>query len=156
MRGVPMTETRLMAADTAPEQHPDPAQPGSGGEGAHDVRLSIREWAKVQSLAGAVVLILASPWGVTGIYSAMLGGLSVSLPAFFFAVYTGRRIGASSSAFLLAAVVGEALKLFLIAVFCMAVFRWVRPLTAGAFFMGMILMIVAGWVAQARGLKTAA
>jgi hypothetical protein len=57
-----------------------------------------------------------------------------------------RKFGSDSAAFLRAAVVGEGVKLLLIALICMAVFLWVEPLAAGWFFTGMIAVILAGYL----------
>ena len=58
--------------------------------------------------------------------------------------FVGRRIGSDSAAFLQAAVIGESVKLLLIAVICTAVFVWVKPLAPGWFFAGMAVTIFSG------------
>ncbi len=134
-----------MAVDTAPDNHSDQAA-ASG--------LSIGKWLRTQSLAAMVLSLALSPLGATAAYSSLFGSLAAFIPAVFFAAIAGRKIGSSSAVFLQAAVVGEALKLLLTALICVAVFRWVDPLAPGWFFVGMIVVIMAGWVGLFRGLNS--
>lgn len=134
--------------------------PGAGEDGSRkagqvsgsSIGLEIRRGLRAQSLSGlllAAALLTVSP---VAAYSSLLGSLAAFIPAVFFAVRVAARIGEDSAAFLQAAVVGEALKLLLTALICMAVFLWVKPLAAGWFFAGMILAIAAGILARVRGL----
>jgi len=136
-----------MVAEKPPEKRAE-------AEGAGTAVTPMGGWLRTQLLAAillALVLVLVGP---VAAYSSMLGSLAALVPAIFFAVFVGRRIGQDSAAFLQAAVVGEALKLLTTALICAMVFRWVRPLAAAWFFAGMITVIAAGWVGLARGLKT--
>lgn len=145
-----------MAAGSAPEKHPDRAEARAdarrGAPRAAKVGLPVGKWLKTQLAAAVFLAILLSPLGLTAIYSSLLGSMAAFVPAVFFAVYVGRKVGADSAVFLQAAVTGEALKLLLTAVICLAVFRWVKPLAPGWFFAGMIGVIVAGWAGLFRGM----
>jgi ATP synthase protein I len=145
-------EAVLMAAGSAPEKHAVPATDGSGKAGAAEAALPVGFWLKTQLLAAAALALLLGLLGLTAAVSSLLGSMAAFLPAVFFAVYVGRKIGASSAAFLQAAVTGEALKLLLTAVICVAVFRWVDSLAPEWFFAGMILVMVAGWIGLYRGM----
>ncbi len=118
----------------------------AGTAGAGAIGLQIGKWLRTQSLAGLALAIVLIPVGMVAAYSSLLGSLAAFIPALFFAVFTGRRIGTDSAAFLQAAVIGEAVKLLLIALICMAVFLWIEPLAAGWYFVGMIVVILAGWI----------
>jgi len=61
-----------------------------------------------------------------------------------------RKLGGDSAAFLRTAVLAEFGKLALTGLLCAAVFIWVKPLAAGFFFLGMIGVLVAGWVGLAK------
>jgi F0F1-type ATP synthase assembly protein I len=135
-----------MAAGKGSENQPGLTAAGPGP--------SIGRWLRAQVLAAAGLALVLAPLGVVAVYSSMLGSLAAFVPALFFAVFAGRRIGSDSAAFLQAAVVGEALKLVLTALICMVVFILVEPLAAGWFFSGMILVIVSGWIGLFRGLNS--
>ncbi len=94
----------------------------------------------------AIVLVLVSP---VAAYSSLFGGLAVYLPGLMFAVLVVRKIGGDSAAFLGTAALAEFGKLALTGVFCAVVFIWVKPLAAGYFFLGMISVLIAGWVGLA-------
>ena len=113
-------------------------------EAAGAVGLQIGKWLRTQSLvaAGLAAALLAA--GTVAAYSSLLGSLAAFIPALFFAAFVGRRIGSDSAAFLQAAVIGESVKLLLIAVICTAVFVWVKPLAPGWFFAGMAVTIFSG------------
>jgi len=111
--------------------------------------LEIRRGLRAQSLSGlllAAALVAVSP---VAAYSSLLGSLAAFIPAMVFAASVATKIGADSARFLRAAVVGEALKLLLTALICMAVFLWVKPLAAGWFFTGMVVAILAGALPRA-------
>jgi F0F1-type ATP synthase assembly protein I len=104
---------------------------------------------RVQSLVMvllAIVLVLVSP---VAAYSSLFGGLAVYLPGLMFAFLVVRKIGDDSAAFLGTAAVAEFGKLMLTGVLCAVVFIWVKPLAAGYFFLGMISVLIAGWVGLA-------
>jgi len=136
-----------MVAEKPPEKRAD-------AEGAGAAVAPMGGWLRTQLLAAVLLALVLALVGPVAAYSSLLGSLAALVPAIFFAVFVGRRIGSDSAAFLQAAVVGEALKLLVAALLCAAVFRWVRPLEPGWFFAGMITVIMAGWVGLARGLKT--
>lgn len=128
-------------------------QPGSGGDPAigQKIRHKISWGLRFQSLTGmvmAVALVLVSPLAA---YSSMFGSLAAFIPALVFAVLVAGKIGNDSAAFLRAAVTGEAVKLLLTAIICMAVFLWVKPLAAGWFFAGMIAVIFVGYLSSIWG-----
>jgi ATP synthase protein I len=114
----------------------------------------ISKWLRTQSLAAVVLALLLIPVGHLAAISSILGSLAAFVPAVFFALIAGRKIGAGSAAFLQAAVIGEALKLLLTALICMAVFSWVHSLAPVWFFAGMIAVIMAGWIGLFRGLNS--
>ena len=104
----------------------------------------IRRSLRVQStvsllLAGGLLLV-----GQVAAYSSMFGSLAAFLPALFFALFVTPKFGPDSAAFLRAAVIGEAGKILLTALICVAVFVWVKPLSAGWFFTGMAVVIFSG------------
>lgn len=106
-----------------------------------------RRWLRVQSLVGLVLAGLAFLLaGRVAAYSSLFGSLAAFLPALLFALIVVRRFGADSAAFLRAAVLAEVAKWLFCAVICIAVFVFVKPLAAGWFFIGMGLVILAGWL----------
>jgi ATP synthase protein I len=108
--------------------------------------LMIRRGLRFQSLAGlALAGILMVMVDSVAAYSSMFGSLAAFIPALIFAVIVAPKFGNDSTAFLRAAVIGEAVKLLLIALICTAVFLWVKPLAAGWFFTGMIVVIFTGF-----------
>ena len=129
---------------------------GGGRETSQNTRigigLEIRRSLRAQFLTG--LLLALALWAVSPLaaYSSLLGSLAAFVPALFFTLRVAVKIGADSAAFLRAAVVGEAIKLLLMAMICMAVFLWVKPLAAGWFFAGMVATILAGALARARRL----
>ena len=90
-------------------------------------------------LAGGLLLV-----GPVAAYSSMFGSLAAFIPALIFALVVTPKFGPDSAAFLRAAVVGEAAKILLTALICMAAFVWVKPLAAGWFFAGMVVALFAG------------
>ncbi len=103
-------------------------------------------WLRVQSLVSvllAACLLVVSP---VAAYSSMFGSMAAFIPALFFALHVARRFGPDSAAFLRAAVIGEAGKFLLTALICVAVFIWVKPLAAGWFFAGMMVVMFSGWL----------
>jgi F0F1-type ATP synthase assembly protein I len=146
-------EAALMAAEPGPQDHRDPVDTGHEEAGNGSSGLAIGKWLRFQMLAAIVFAVVALPKGVTSAYSAFYGGMAAYLPAVFFAAYAGRKINANSLEFLRAAVVGETVKLALTVVICLVVFRWVDPLAPGWFFVGMIGVIMAGWVGLYRAMS---
>ena len=93
------------------------------------------------SLLLAIGLLLVDPLAA---YSSMFGSLAAFIPALFFALLVAPKLGSSSAAFLRTAVLAEVGKLLIVALICVAVFVWVKPLAAGWFFAGMALTILSG------------
>lgn len=93
-------------------------------------------------LAGG--LLLAGP---VAAYSSMFGSLSSFIPNLLFALLVVPRMGSDSTAFLRMVVIAEILKLFLLALICMVVFIFVKPLAPGWFFAGMAAVIISGRLA---------
>jgi F0F1-type ATP synthase assembly protein I len=141
-----------MAVVPGPDDHRDPAAAGHDG-GIGSSGLAIGKWLRLQMLAALALAAVAIPTGVTSAYSSFYGGMAAYLPAVFFAAYAGRKVNADSVEFLRAAVVGETIKLALTVVICLVVFRWVDPLAPGWFFVGMIGVIMAGWVGLYRAMS---
>jgi ATP synthase protein I len=136
-----------MAAREAHEKRAEQAAAGA-------ISLKIGKWLRIQTLVAMVLALVLLSIGPIAAYSSLFGSLAAFIPALFFAAFVGRKIGSDSAAFLQAAVIGEALKLLLIALICMAVFLWVEPLAAGWFFAGMIVVIIAGWIGLFSGLNS--
>lgn len=106
-----------------------------------------RRWLRVQALVGLGFTGLAGMLsGGVAAYSALFGSLATYVPALVFALILARRFGASSAAFLRAAVLAEGAKWLFCGVICVAVFLGVKPLAAGWFFAGMSIVILSGWV----------
>ena len=141
-----------MTAEQEPESQPDSALTGSPKNVAEQANLPLRTWLGTQLAAAVLVAVILLQDGRLVAYSSLLGSMAAFLPAVFFAVYAGRKIGASSSAFLQAAVIGEAFKLALTAGICLVVFKWVDPLAPGGFIAGMVAVIAAGWIGLYRGM----
>ena len=99
---------------------------------------------RVQSIASLVLagsLLLVEPLAA---YSSMFGSIAAFIPALFFALVVMPKIGPDSAAFLRTVVIAEAGKILLTALICVAVFVWVKPLSAGWFFTGMVVVIFSG------------
>ena len=104
----------------------------------------IRRGLRVQSMVSillAGVLLLVSP---VAAYSSMFGSIAAFIPVLFFALFVTPKFGPDSAVFLRAVVIGEAGKIVLTALICVAVFVWVKPLAAGWFFTGMAVAIFSG------------
>jgi F0F1-type ATP synthase assembly protein I len=136
-----------MAARAAHRKRADPEAAGAAS-------LHIGRWLRIQSLVAVALAAVLLAAGPIAAYSSLFGSLAAFLPALLFTAFVGREIGSDSAAFLRAAVVGEAVKLLLVAAICTAVFVWVEPLSAGWFFAGMIAVMVAGWIGLITGLKS--
>jgi ATP synthase protein I len=112
-----------------------------GQEIGRKIKLSLRAQS-LTAIVLAMALLLISP---VAAYSSMFGSLAAFIPALVFAALVAGKIGNDSTAFLRAAVLGEAVKMILTGVICMSVFLWVEPLAAGWFFAGMIMVIFIGY-----------
>ena len=95
----------------------------------------------------ALLSLLAGP---VAAYSSLFGSLAVYLPGLMFTVLVMRKMGGDSAAFLRTAVLAEFGKLALVGVLCALVFIFVKPLSAGFFFLGMIGVLIASWVGLAK------
>jgi F0F1-type ATP synthase assembly protein I len=90
-------------------------------------------------LAGGLMLV-----GPVAAYSSLLGSLAAYLPALFFALLVVPKFSADSGTFLRTAVIAEVAKIFLAGLLCALVFTWVKPLSPGWFFAGMVAGIFSG------------
>lgn len=90
-------------------------------------------------LAGGLMLV-----GPLAAYSSLLGSLAAYLPALFFALLVVPKFGADSGTFLRTAVIAEVAKIFLAGLLCALVFTFVKPLSPGWFFAGMVAGIFSG------------
>ena len=90
-------------------------------------------------LAGGLLLV-----GPVAAYSSIFGSLSAYLPALFFAMVVAPKFGSDSATFLRTAAVAEVAKIFLTGLLCAVVFIWVKPLSPGWFFAGMVAVIFSG------------
>jgi F0F1-type ATP synthase assembly protein I len=118
-------------------------------QSAPNLALSLR----IQSVAGAVLALLALFVSPVAAYSSLFGSLAVYLPGLVFTVLVARRMGGDSETFLRAAALGEFAKLALTGVLCAVVFVFVKPLAAGFFFLGMIGVLIASWVGLALAFR---
>ena len=98
------------------------------------------------ALALAALVYLVSP---VAAYSSLFGSLAVYVPGLLFTVLVMRKMGGDSADFLRTAMLAEFGKLVLTGVLCAVVFIYVKPLAAGFFFLGMIGVLIAGWVGLA-------
>ena len=102
------------------------------------------------ALALALALLLIGP---VEAYSSLCGSLAVYIPGLLFTVLVGRKIGASSTAFLRTAALAEFGKLFLTGLLCAVVFIWVKPLAPAWFFAGMLTVLATSWFGLAKAIK---
>ena len=108
---------------------------------------------RLQTLVAFGLAALFLIRGPVAAYSSLCGSLAVYLPGMLFTVLVGRRIGDDTGAFMRTAALAEVGKLVLTGVLCAAVFKWIEPLRAGAFFTGMIVVLVTGWIGVARAIR---
>ena len=107
-------------------------------------------YLRLQSLVAAVLALASLLAGPVAAYSSLAGSLAVYIPALIFTALVMRKMGGDSSAFLRTAMMAEFGKLALTGLLCALVFIYVRPLAPGFFFIGMIGVLIAGWVGLAR------
>jgi len=98
------------------------------------------------ALSLVLLSLLAGP---VAAYSSLFGSICVYVPGLLFTVLVMRKMGGDSVVFLRTAMLAEFGKLALTGVLCAVVFIYVKPLAAGFFFLGMIGVLMAGWVGQA-------
>lgn len=124
------------------------------GEGyAQTTVRALRAGLRIQSVAAVILaglLLLKSP---IASYSSLFGSLAAYLPGALFVLLVGRKLGGDTNAFLRTAALGEFGKLFLTGLLCAAVFIWVKPLQAGWFFVGMLLVMVMGWISLGKAIR---
>ncbi len=101
---------------------------------------------RIQSLAGISLALLLLLVGPVAAYSSLFGSLAVYLPGLLFTVLVMRKMGGDSAAFLGTAALAEFAKLALTGLLCALVFIFIKPLAAGFFFLGMITVLVVGWI----------
>ena len=104
---------------------------------------------RIQSLVAVALVLLSLLAGPVAAYSSLFGSLAVYVPGMLFTVLVMRKMGGDSTVFLRTAVLAEFGKLASTAVLCAVVFIWVKPLAPGFFFLGMIGVLVAGWIGLA-------
>lgn len=104
---------------------------------------------RLQSLTALVLALLSFLVSPIAAYSSIFGSLAVYLPGLMFTLVVMRKIGGDSADFLRTAALAEFGKLVLTGVLCAVVFIWVKPLAAGFFFLGMIGVLVTGWIGLA-------
>ena len=95
----------------------------------------------------ALALLIVGP---VAAYSSLSGSTAVFIPGLVFSLLVVRRLGGSSSSFLGAVALAEAGKLFLTGVLCAVAFIWIKPLAAGWFFTGMMVVLVTSWIGLAK------
>jgi len=101
---------------------------------------------RIQSLTGISLALLLLLVGPVAAYSSLFGSLAVYLPGLLFTVLVMRKMGGDSAAFLGTAALAEFAKLALTGLLCALVFIFIKPLAAGFFFLGMITVLVMGWI----------
>jgi F0F1-type ATP synthase assembly protein I len=104
---------------------------------------------RIQSLTALALASLAFLVSPVAAYSSLFGSLSVYVPGLLFTVLVKRKMGGDSADFLRTAMLAEFGKLALTGVLCAVVFIYVKPLAAGFFFLGMIGVLIAGWIGLA-------
>ena len=104
----------------------------------------------MQSLVAALLALGSLLAGPVAAYSSLFGSLSVYIPGLIFTLLVMRKMGGDSAALLRTAMLEEFGKLALTGVLCALVFIYVKPLAPGFFFLGMIGVLIAGWVGLAR------
>ena len=124
-----------------------------GQDYAESTVRALRAGLRMQSIAAlflAGLLLLKSP---IASYSSLFGSLAAYLPGALFVLLVARKLGGDTNAFLRTAALGEFGKLFLTGLLCALVFVWVRPLEAGWFFVGMLTVLVMGWIGLGRAIR---
>jgi F0F1-type ATP synthase assembly protein I len=102
------------------------------------------------SLLLALGLLLIGPMAA---YSSLCGSVAVYLPGLLFTMLVSRKIGGSSAAFLSTVALAEFGKFILTGVLCAVVFIWIRPLAPVWFFVGMLAVLVTGWIGLAKAVR---
>ncbi len=108
---------------------------------------------RIQTLVAFALVLVSLLAGPVAAYSSLFGSLAVYVPGLIFTVLVTRKLGSDSVEFLRTAMLAEFGKLALTGLLCAVVFIWVKPLAAGFFFLGMIGVLVAGWIGLALGFR---
>jgi F0F1-type ATP synthase assembly protein I len=135
------------------KQAPGQVRPENMATYAESTARALLAALRVQTLVAILLTLGLLPVGKVAAYSALFGSLAVYLPGVLFTVLVGRKIGASSAAFLGAAALAEFGKLLLTGLLCALVFICIRPLAAGWFFTGMLALLVTNWIGLARAIR---
>ena len=102
------------------------------------------------ALGLALVLLIAGP---VAAYSSFSGSMAVFIPGLVFSLMVMRKLGGSSTSFVGAVALAEAGKLFLTGLLCAVAFIWIKPLAAGWFFTGMIVVLASSWIGLAKAVR---
>ena len=108
---------------------------------------------RLQSTVALLLALLLLLVGQVEAYSSLFGSLSVYIPGMLFTLFVGRKLGASSTAFLRTAALAEFGKLVLTGLLCGLVFVWVKPLAPAWFFIGMLAVLATSWIGLAKAIR---
>jgi len=125
----------------------------AGADYAQTTVRALRAGLRMQSVATMVVAGLLLLKGPIASYSFLFGGLAAYLPGALYVLLVSRKLGGDTNAFLRTAALGKFGKLFLTGLLCAVVFIWVKPLQAGWFFTGMLMVMVMGWIGLAKAIR---
>ncbi len=114
---------------------------------------ALRAGLRMQSIAAMILAGLLLLKGPIASYSSLFGSLAAYLPGALFVLLVARKLGGNTNAFLRAAALGEFGKLFLTGLLCAVVFVWVKPLQAGWFFAGMLMVMAVGWIGLGKAIR---
>lgn len=139
-------------------QQPPAEKSGSGHPehpGAYAQAMARRLFAalRMQMVVAVVMALALMMVGPVAAYSSLLGGMAVFIPGLVFSLLVVRKLGGSSASFLSAVALAEAGKLFLTGLLCAGAFIWIKPLAAGWFFTGMMVLLASSWVGLARTVR---
>jgi F0F1-type ATP synthase assembly protein I len=142
-----------MQMKQAPEELPVQVRPENLANYASSTARALGVVLRVQTLVAILLALGLLLIGPVAAYSSLCGSLAVYLPGLLFTVLVGRKIGASSAAFLGAAAIAEFGKLILTGLLCALVFVWIKPLAPLWFFAGMLSVLATGWVGLAKAIR---
>jgi len=108
---------------------------------------------RTQTLVAFALVLISLLAGPVAAYSSLFGSMAVYIPGLIFTIAVMRKVGGDSAVFLRTAALAEFGKLGLTGLLCAMVFIWVKPLAAGFFFLGMIGVLVAGWIGLALNFR---
>ena len=139
--------------DQDSQVRPGSFKPASGADYAESTVRALRMGLRMQSVAAMLLAGILLLKGPIASYSSLFGSLAAYLPGALFVLLVARKLGGDTNAFLRTAALGEFGKLFLTGLLCAVVFVWVRPLEAGWFFVGMLTVLVMGWIGLGRAIR---